>query len=172
MILLIPLLFACIEDDWDGKPYNPEVTVVVVDDTAAVVLTGDYPLAGDWNSVGDDISPLFSADPFNYVALAVRFSADGTYTATSTDTTGTQYVLAGDYAIDESVVPAAITLWQVDPFEATALGIWEVDADTLTYEVVQTVPDYGFAAPTPEGGFGSTSGPGLTANSNIQVYRR
>ncbi len=170
MIRLIPLLLiGCITDDWDGTPYDPEA--VVTSDTGTVAST-DHPLMGAWNSVGDDISSMFSADPFNYVALVAQFESDGSYTAISTDSTGTQYVLAGDYVFDDSSVPGSITLWQTEPFEATAEGIWQIDTEILTYEVVQTVPDYGFAPPTPDAGFGSTSGPGIDPGTNTQVYRR
>ena len=52
------------------------------------------------------------------------------------------------------------------------MGIYEVDGNTLTYEVVQVDPDYGFTPPTPESGFGSTGGPNMTEGINVQVYRR
>ena len=42
----------------------------------------------------------------------------------------------------------------------------------MTYEVVQTVPDYGYTPPTPTSGFGTTSGPGVSAGDNVQIYRR
>jgi len=66
--------------------------------------------------------------------------------------------------------PGTISLSQSVPTEATAEGIWQVSGTTLTYEVVQTDPDFGFTAPTPEAGFGSTAGPGLTPDINVQVY--
>jgi hypothetical protein len=33
-------------------------------------------------------------------------------------------------------------------------------------------PDYGYDPPTPEGDFGSSSGPDLDPGANVQVYRR
>jgi hypothetical protein len=74
--------------------------------------------------------------------------------------------------VDASTSPGSITLTQASPYAATAVGIYQVDGDTLTYEVVQTLPDYGFTPPTSETGFGSTSGPGLDADVNIQIYQR
>jgi hypothetical protein len=80
--------------------------------------------------------------------------------------------LVGTFVADEGTSPATIVLTQTSPYAATAEGIYQVDGDTLTYEVVQTQPDYGFLPPTPETGFGSTSGTGLNPGDNIQIYRR
>lgn len=126
-------------------------------------------LVGDWLSTGDDLSDLFA--PY-FSELTAHFAADGTYTASATGTTGHVYDFAGTYVDDTSTSPASITLSQTSPSAATALGIYAVDGDTLTYEVAQTEPDQGYTPPTPESGFGSTSGPSIDAGVNVQTYRR
>ena len=60
-------------------------------------------------------------------------------------------------------------LTQTEPYAATSEGIWQVQGDTLTYEVVETDP--GLGATPPANGFGSTSN-GQFGDDNIQIYRR
>lgn len=167
-LLTLPFV-GCLVDDWNGQPYAPTATTPSTDDTAAA--PGATALADAWRSEGGDLSDLFSGEPFRYVAVEAVFRADGGYVVTSTDQDGATYVLTGTYAATDGA-PGAVSLSQVEPYEAEAEGIWQVDGDTLTYEVVQTVPDYGFVPPTPAGGFGSTAGPGLSPGVNVQIYRR
>ena len=104
--------------------------------------------------------------------IDAEFNADGSYEVISTDSAGTETTFTGTYTVDSSTNPASITLEQTAPTTVTSEGIWTVDPDgVLYYEVVQTTPDQGFGAPTPETGFGGTSGAGVQANSNIQVFR-
>lgn len=156
MILLFSL--ACLPDDVD----SPAAT-----DQDAAASGG---LAGDWLSEGDDVSPLFASDPFNYTTIDASFGTDGSYQVVVTDDSGQSGTLTGTYTADTSTTPAAITLQQSTPYTAVASGIFEITGDLLTYEVVQTSPDYGFVPPTPESGFGSTSGPDLEAGVNVQTY--
>lgn len=132
--------------------------------------TGPDSIVGDWLSDGDNISVLFAGDPFNYVSILCHFGGDGTYTVQATDVDGQQGTLSGTYAADNTTEPGTIVLTQANPYTATAEGIWDVSGTTLTYEVVQTDPDYGFAPPTPESGFGTTSGPNIEPGVNVQVY--
>lgn len=173
--LSLLLLAGCFPDDWDGRPYRPDTGsgpgVVQTDDTGSAV-TDDPGLPGAWRSEGGDLSELFSGDPFNYAWVEAEFGTDGDYVVTSADQGGAEYVLTGTYTVDEATTPGTVVLTQTEPYEATAEGIWQVDGDVLTYEVVQTDPDYGFAPPTPEAGFGSTAGPGLSSGANVQRYRR
>jgi hypothetical protein len=174
LILAAIGLGGCFPDDWNGQPYVPAgSTPTPPDDTGAPVAGGED-IVGTWTSEGSDLSDLFASEPFAYDRVECVFLADGTYVVTSVDGEGTEYVLRGTYTTPEPAEdgPTAVTLQQVDPYVATALGIWEVEGDTLTYEVVQTVPDYGFTPPTVAGGFGSTGGPGMTSGLNVQVYRR
>lgn len=164
------LVGGCFPDDWDGRPYVPPTdgTVVPTDDSGAPAADG---IVGAWVSEGADRSPLFAAEPFDYASVVAEFAGAGTYVVTSTDQEGVEYVLTGTYTTTDGA-PGTITLEQTDPYVATAKGLWQVDGDTLTYEVVQTVPDYGYAPPTAADGFGSTSGPGMTPGLNVQTYRR
>jgi hypothetical protein len=164
------LLGGCFPDDWNGQPYVPPTDGLptITDDSGAPVVDG---IVGSWVSEGSDRSPLFAAEPFDYASVVAEFGASGAYVVTSTDQEGVEYVLVGTYETTDDV-PGAITLRQTDPYVATAEGLWAVDGDTLTYEVVQTIPDYGYSPPTPGDGFGSTSGPGMTPGLNVQTYRR
>ena len=122
--------------------------------------------------IGENVSVLFAGDPFNYVSILAQFNGDGSYTVRATDADGQQGTLSGAYTADNTTEPATIVLVQANPYTATAEGIWDVSGSTLTYEVVQTDPEYGFAPPTPESGFGTTSGPNIEAGVNVQVYVR
>ncbi|MFT4627567.1 MAG: hypothetical protein ACI8PZ_006253 [Myxococcota bacterium] len=173
------LLLGCMPDDWDGTPYDPsewqtagEVAggAGAVDDTGAPVSAAA--IAGTWVSTGDDLSELFAGTPFEYDTITAEFGVGGAYTVTPVDGAGATYPLLGTYVVDITTDPARITLFQDSPYAAEAEGIWSLSGDVLSYEVVQTVPDYGFTPPSPESGFGSTSGSGLTPGANVQVYRR
>lgn len=157
---------ACIPDDYDA--YTP------IDDSGADTDPGDSDIAlvGQWRSEGADIAPLLAGSPFNYTSVNAVFRADMSYTVTATDASSATFPLSGTFAVNEGTTPATVTLTQSEPYEAIARGIWSVSGDELTYEVVQTEPDFGFSAPTAAAGFGSTAGQGLTAGANVQVYRR
>ena len=163
------LLHACAADDYDSGP-----TDTATDPTTDTTPTGtaDLRLAGEWLSEGDDVSTLLAGDPFNIVSVSASFVADGSYSVVSVDADGQSGTLTGTYVIDEGTDPAGIVLTQATPYSATAVGIYQIDGTTLSYEVVQTVPDYGYAPPTPETGFGTTSGNGIEAGINVQTYVR
>lgn len=166
---MIAWLLACMPDDYAG-PYSTFTQAPTADTGAGVATEGG--LVGAWRSEGADLSALFSADPFAYQRVDTTFSADGTYTVDALDGDGNAWPITGTYTVDVTVAPATIALVQQTPYEAEAEGIWSVSGDTLTYEVVQTLPDYGFRPPTPERGFGSTTGPGLAPGANVQTYQR
>lgn len=166
---------ACMPDDYDGTGWPPAADTDVVADTDATDtdVPSDAPaIVGTWLSEGADLSDLFAGEPFNYVEVQAVFRANGRSEVHATDTDGATYDITGTYTVDAATDPATITVQQTSPYEATAEGIWSVAGDTLTYEVVQTVPDYGFAPPTPSSGFGTTSGPNLEPGTNVQTYRR
>jgi hypothetical protein len=167
LIALSLLLTACPSDDTDTSDTETDT-----DDTDT--STEDPAIVGSWVSTGDDVSPLFQTETFDYTTITADFASDGTYEVAATNGGGTTTTFTGTYTVGTGD-PATITLEQSAPSTATAVGIWSVADDagttTLTYEVVQTVPDFGFTPPTPETGFGSTSGPGLEADVNIQIFR-
>jgi hypothetical protein len=160
---------ACLPDDWNGEPYTgPPGT----GDTGDLTSEPGVGLAGSWLSEGEDLSPLFSGAPFEYERVEGSFSSSGTYTFSTTLASGEQIPVSGTFSADTSTEPASITLEQEEPYEASAQGIFSVDGDVLTYEVVQTEPDYGYSPPTPSSGFGSTSGPAIGPGDNVQTFRR
>ena len=184
-LLALVLLGGCMPDDWDGTPYDPSEWQTGGGGGTpggggggggGTIDTGgggsQVALVGTWVSEGDDISDMFAAPPFEYQRITADFRDDGSYTVTSVDGGGTPYELVGTYVVDTSTTPAAVSLSQTSPYDAEAEGIWAVQGSMLTYEVVQTVPDFGFSPPTPDGGFGSTAGSGLEPGMNVQVYRR
>lgn len=169
MILLLPMLFGCIEDDWNGQPYTGyDGAGTSGTDTGS--SPGAAGITGEWVSEGADLATLLADEPFNYLRVDASFGASGIYEVVGEDADGTLWPLIGTWSVTEGT-PGAIALDQTEPYAATAAGIWQVDGDVLTYEVVQTSPDYGFQAPTTGSGFGSSTGPGLTPGVNVQTYR-
>ena len=168
-MILALTLFACAPDD---------VTDASKDDTGDTAAdtdsgeTGPGDITGDWVSQGDDISDLFAAAPFSYTRIDASFAADGSYLVTAVNGEGNSSDLTGTYTVDTTTNPAGIVLTQATPYAATAQGIWQVVDEVLTYEVVQTTPDYGYTPPTPESGFGTTAGPNIEPGVNVQTYRR
>jgi hypothetical protein len=156
------LAVGCVADDVDLKESA---------DTGDVKPGPEAAIEGSWVSEGDDLAPLFLL--FYYTRIDATFSADGTYAVTALDTSGATYDFSGTYTVAVDTEPHTIVLQQATPAVATAQGIWSVDdSGVMTYEVVQTTPDIGFVPPTSAAGFGSTSGPGIAAGDNVQVYRR
>jgi len=164
----------CFADDWDGQPYQPGTTgggTPFIPDTSDTGPALD-PLVATWVSEGSDLSDLFAAFPFEYQSIEAGFRADGVVNTEIVDGDGVRYVTTGTYQIDTSTTPASIVLQQIEPYQATLAGIYQVTGDVLTYEVVQIQPDYGFIPPTPASGFGTTAGPSLSAGINVQTYER
>lgn len=172
MSLLV--LMACLPAD----PPGSETSLVGDSDTGSWVDTGpedtadEEGLVGKWLSEGEDISELFAGPPFEYASITARFKDDLSYKVVGSTEGGDSYTFSGTYVTDTSTSPARITLSQTQPSTSTAEGIFLVEGDKLTYEIVQVDPDYGYTPPTPESGFGSTSGPNMTDGINVQVYRR
>ncbi|MCK6515611.1 hypothetical protein L6R46_11235 [Myxococcota bacterium] len=174
--LLLLALGACTGDPY--KDDSPTDDSAVTDDTNTTDDSEDpgldSTLVGAWLSEGENLSPLFAGRFFKYVSVNADFKADSTYAVQAVDEAGATYDFTGTFTIDETTDPASIVLEQATPTVVTAEGIYDVDdADILTYEVVQTTPNpNGFVAPTPETGFGSSSGPGLNPGDNVQKYVR
>lgn len=175
-VLMWLLLSACAPDDVTDRVRDTGATGRDSDadtdsDTDTDTEPGAQSIVGNWVSSGADLAPVLAGDPFNYVAIHAVFSSDASYSVEATDSDGQNGTLRGSYATSTATVPGTITLTQSTPYTATAEGIWQVDGSKLTYEVVQTDPDYGFTAPSPAAGFGSTLGDGLNAGDNVQIYR-
>lgn len=177
MISTLFFLFACRPDDVTdtGSPYIPEESDADTDadsDTDADADTDadtDMSIVGDWLSAGDDLSPLFAGS--GITRIDATFSSDGSYSVGAVYA-GTTYDFTGTYTADGAADPGTITLSQVEPYATTAEGLWSVSGGTLTYEVVDLSNTDGHTAPTLAGGFGSTTGPGLSDGDNVQTYQR
>lgn len=169
--MILSLLFACMPDDagdTSGTKDTSDTNDTQVEDSDTGTPSGDT-IVGDWISEGDDISELLT--PY-FTSAEGHFAADGSYTASAVYKDGSVLDFAGTYTSDTSTSPASIVLSQTSPNNVTSEGIYEVDGDVMTYEVVQTNPDNGYTPPTPETGFGSTSGPQIEPGVNVQTYRR
>lgn len=162
-------LVGCVPDDWNGQPYTGPGGAT--GDTGAGG-SADSALVGAWLSQGEDLSPLFSAPPFEYERVEGEFLSDGSYSFTTVTLAGDSATVTGSWSADTSTEPRSIALEQDQPYKATASGVYALDGDKLTYEVVQTEPNYGFSPPTPQGGFGSTAGPGVGPGDNVQIFRK
>jgi len=107
-------------------------------------------------------------------SIYAEFNTDFTYLVEQYDTSGAKLDLVGTYTQEESDVSGiwTITVQQSAPSVLTSEGIFEINGDIMRYEIAQTSPELpGVTPPTPQGGFGSTSG-GAFGESNIQVYER
>ncbi len=127
-------------------------------------------LAGDWVSADGDVSAVL-VTYYDIASIEVTFDAGGSYTTHMVDGSGSTYDAVGTWTAGAGTV-RAITLTQTSPDAATFAGIFGIsDDEVLTYEVVQTEPALaGVAAPTVDGGFGSTGG--VAEGENVQTYRR
>jgi len=148
---------------------------------AGVNGNGDSPaLVGAWESAGEDVAPLLRAAPFNLRRLAARFGADGAFVVSGENADRRTFDLEGTFALTPA--PGAplsalgviheVRLTQTAPERAVSVGVWRVDGDVLTYEVVQVEPPIsGQSPPTRAGGFGSSTN-GAFGVDNVQTYRR
>ena len=127
-------------------------------------------IVGDWVSEGDNLAPLFQTATYNYTSIDATFEASGSYEVIAITGGGDTYTFTGTYTVDASTDPHGIVLEQTSPAAATSEGIFAITDGEMEYEVVVTTPDYGFTAPTPETGFGSTAGAGLSEGDNIQIF--
>lgn len=127
--------------------------------------------AKEYQSSGSDVAPLLSAF-FGADSIYARFNLDNTYLVEQYDTNSVLITFTGTFSQTESNIDGIwdITLNQSSPSALTAVGIFEINNTTLTYEVVQTDPDIGAIPPTASAGFGSSNG-GQLGTTNIQVFQ-
>ena len=169
--LFLASAIGCVaEDDWDPNAQLNDTANDTATDTDSSEEAPDPALVGHWTSEGSDLSELLAGDPFNIVLVEASFEANSTYEVSSQDDAGATATFTGTWSVDPSTDPPGITLEQSAPYTATSVGLYAVEGDVLTYEIVQTVPDYGFAPPT--GDFGTTTGPGIDPGVNVQTFRK
>lgn len=146
----------------------------------SIQYTVQDPIVGRWVSEGTNVAPLLFGAPFNIRKIEATFKADGSYLVVQTDSSGTSLTLTGTYVAQDGGAAAPndmirmITVNQAAPTSITAEGIYEVTVGTsditMQYEIAQTAPPItGVTKPTPEAGFGSTSG-GILGTINVQNY--
>lgn len=140
--------------------------------------TGDDPTAiqDTWVSEGDDVAPGLAANTaFPTARIDATFRANGTYEVVATNPDDVSVTFSGTYETEATAYGdiREITLNQQTPSTVVAEGIYEIDGDVMTYEVIQVQPSVGALAPTAEDGFGSTSiGGTATGDIWIQTFRR
>ncbi|MDO5656432.1 MAG: hypothetical protein Q4G27_09870 [Flavobacteriaceae bacterium] len=147
------LTMSCSSSDDNGPTTVPDYDIIV----------------GKWESPVP--APIFGG---LISSIEVEFRNNQTYTVLSRNSDGSTTTLEGTYVTSTGANGIRnIVLEQSSPTSLTSTGIYQITQnDTrMSYEVVQTSPDLGFAAPTPSGGFGSTAN-GAFGDANIQIYNR
>jgi hypothetical protein len=129
---------------------------------------------GRWQSSGTNVAPLLKNSGID--SIYAEFRTNFTYFVEAFQADGSKTTLTGNYVQQKSAVGSIYTirLTQNTPTALVSEGIFEVKIDgsvtTMDYEVAQTDPNIpGVIPPTPQGGFGSTSG-GLFGTANLQKY--
>lgn len=115
------------------------------------------PIVGDWLSEGENVAPGLR-DLASTARITATFNEDNSYVVVSVDNSGSEVTFTGTYETGEENASGvrSISLEQAQPVSVVSEGIFEIDGNTMTYEVIQTDPDIGATAPTVGGGFGST----------------
>jgi len=155
-MLLTLVISSCKKSEDDGPSTDPQVIGIV----------------GEWYSSGTNVAPLLVT--FGVDSLYAKFNLDNTYLVESFSS-GAKTTLTGTYTQEKSGTGNIwnITVNQTSPTALTSEGIFEISTATnpytMKYEVVQTQPATGFAAPTAAAGFGSTAD-GAFGTTNIQNY--
>ncbi|HQO50459.1 MAG TPA: hypothetical protein PK939_08515 [Bacteroidales bacterium] len=130
-------------------------------------------LVGEWQSSGANVSGLL-VTYFGIDSVYGKFNTNNTYLVESF-AEGAKTTYTGTYVQTKSTTGSiwTIVLNQSSPTAVTSEGIFEITKSgtsyTMKYEVAQTTPSIGATAPTPAGGFGSTSG-GALGNLNVQTF--
>ncbi|MCH8494784.1 MAG: hypothetical protein LAT57_04020 [Balneolales bacterium] len=116
-------------------------------------------IVSSWLSTGDNVAPGLAAAPFNTARIEAEFRENQTYTVVSIDTDGASVTFTGTYVAGPETTSGirSVVLSQNEPVAVTATGIYRIQGNEMTYEVIQTTPAIeNISAPTVEGGFGST----------------
>lgn len=130
-------------------------------ETGTTTGMDDVTIVGNWLSEGDNVAPIL-VQLANTASIAATFE-DMSYDVLTTDGDGQEVQFSGVYTVEASGTGNImnITLEQSAPSVITSQGIYEIDNSTnpptMTYEVVQTIPDIAAELPTAEAGFGGTN---------------
>jgi hypothetical protein len=137
----------------------------------------DLGIIGNWYSSGGNVAPLL-VTYFTVDSIYAEFKADNTYEVEQYNTGNTSgtpdLIFTGTFTIEKSLTGE---IWTIDinqdlPYTATSGGIFEIKTspEVLWYEVVQ-ISGTQNTPPTPEDGFGSSTG-GAFGDTNIQKFIR
>ncbi len=154
------------------------------DTTSNPQPTETNPIVGTWVSEGANVAFGLRVAPFKIIKIVATFNSNNSYTVVQTDSSNTTTTLSGTYDMTKSNYTDtlstsstngadiySITANQTSPATVTATGIFAVEGNNMTYEVIQTDPALaGVSAPTAEGGFGSTTIAGVKYNIYVQKY--
>jgi len=147
---------------------------------ASITYTVQDPIVGTWVSEDENVAPLLYGPPFNIRKIVATYNPNNGFLFIQTDSNNVSVTFTGTFATKVGEAPAPneriklVTIQQSVPVPMTAEGIYEVtlvgDELSMQYEVAQTEPPIdGVSKPTPEAGFGSTSG-GIHGTINVQKY--
>lgn len=117
-------------------------------------------LVGTWISEGAGQVAPGLATTLKTKRITATFNENKTYTVVSVDSSNAAVTFTGTWEAGNQAPGSirSIVLNQSTPTAIVSSGIFQVEGNNLTYEVIQTTPAIdGFTAPTVEGGFGSTS---------------
>ena len=164
------------EAETTPEPTTADETTVGEETTAGTTTTGEcaeVELVGRWLSEGDNVAPLL-VQVANLVSIEAIFE-EITYEVNSVDGDGAMYQQTGTWTSElcpGSETKYRIVLEQTAPSALTAEGIYEIDGcmdpAMMRYEVIQTMPDLGYAPPTCDDDFGA----GAFGADNIQIFLR
>ena len=115
-------------------------------------------LVGDWVSEGQGNVALGLQIIAKTARIDATFEENNTYEVVSTDSSGSEVTFTGTFELGEETDSGirSITLQQNEPTSVVSEGIFQIEGNSMTYEVIQTEPNIGAEAPTVDGGFGST----------------
>jgi hypothetical protein len=133
------------------------------------------PIVGTWLSQGTGNVSVGLAAFFKTARINAEFNENGSYNVVSVDSAGTSVTYQGTYQVGTGAATAirTIVLNQTVPTSLTSSGIFQIENNVMTYEVIQTQPALdGVAAPTVAGGFGSTQQFGGPTALWIQKFAR
>jgi hypothetical protein len=153
------------------------------DESAATEATPVDPIVGTWLSEGSNVPLGLQGAPINARKIVATFNANKSYTVVTTDVNGATTTVTGTYTNSASTNTDALattgtqgaTIYNIVANQSSpsvvATGIYAITGTKLTYEVIQTTPAItGVTAPTPAGGFGSTTINGTKYAIYIQKY--
>ncbi len=115
-------------------------------------------LVGTWVSEGAGNVAIGLAAFFQTAKIDAVFEENGSYNVVSIDSSGAAVTFTGTFQTGDETPSGirTIRLQQNEPVSVVSEGIFQIDGNDMTYEVIQTEPNIGAEAPTVEGGFGST----------------